>query len=73
MDRLRHLDVGGVLIGLIILGVGIYSMLVNMFGISLPELDWDKIWPLAVIALGIGIITTAWTRRSHGEQGPHSA
>lgn len=58
---------------MIILGVGIYYMLVNMFGVSQPELDWDRIWPLAVIALGIGIITTAWTRRSRSEQGPRGA
>jgi hypothetical protein len=67
MDRLRRLDVGAVMIGLIILGVGIYYTLVNVFGLQLAELDWDKIWPLAVIALGIGILWGAWSRfGSHG-------
>jgi hypothetical protein len=70
MDRLRRLDVGAILIGLIILGVGIYYTLVNVFGLALAELDWDKIWPLAVIALGIGILWGAWSR--FGSHGPGS-
>ncbi len=72
MDRLRRLDVGAILIGLIILGVGIYYTLVNVFGFAMGELDWDKIWPLAVIALGLGILWSAWSRfGSHGK-GPTS-
>ena len=70
MDWLRHLDIGGVLIGLIILGVGLYYLLVNTFGFVLPELDWDKIWPLAVIAVGLGILWGTWSRTSLGGHGP---
>jgi hypothetical protein len=70
MDRLRRLDLGAFLIGLIVLGVGVYYLLVNTLGIDLPELDWDMIWPLAVIALGIGLLWGAWGRMSRGGQGP---
>ena len=70
MDRLRRLDIGAVLIGLIILGVGVYYVLVNTFGLAQGELDWDKIWPLAVMALGIGILWGAWSRMSRGGHGP---
>ena len=70
MDTLRRLDVGAVLIGLIILGVGVYYTLVNVFGVQLGELDWDTIWPLAVIALGIGILWGAWTRMTPHGHGP---
>jgi hypothetical protein len=73
VDRLRRLDVGAILIGLIILGVGIYYTLVNVFGMELAELDWDKIWPLAVIALGVGILWGAWSRMGTHGQGPTSA
>lgn len=38
----------------------------NIFGVALPELDWDKIWPLAVIALGIGTLWGTWSRMSPG-------
>lgn len=72
MDRLKRLDMGGLIIGLIILAVGVYYLLANTLGFSLPELDWDKIWPLAVMALGIGILWGAWARMSGG-QGTHGA
>ena len=70
MDRLRRLDVGGILFGLIILGVGVYYTLVNVFGFQLAELDWDMIWPLAIVALGIAILWGAWTRMTPHGQGP---
>ncbi len=69
MERLRRLDLGGLLIGLIIIGVGVYYLLVNTFGITLPELDWDKIWPILVMALGVGIVWSAWNRMGKGGQG----
>ena len=72
MDKLRRIDVGAILLGLIVLGVGIYYTLVNVFDLALAELDWDMIWPLAVVALGIGILWGAWSRmtpRGHGPSG----
>jgi hypothetical protein len=73
VDRVRRVDIGALLIGLIILGVGIYYMLTNTFGIVLPPLDWDQIWPLAVIALGVGILWGAWTKMSPRGRGPAGA
>jgi hypothetical protein len=73
MDRLRQIDVGAILLGVIILGVGIYYTLVNVFGFELAELDWDMIWPLCVIALGIGILWSAWSRMTPHGQGPTGA
>jgi hypothetical protein len=73
MDRLRRVDVGAIIIGLLILGVGIYYTLVNVFGWQLAELDWDMIWPIAVIALGIGILWGAWNRMGTHGHGPTSA
>jgi cell division protein FtsX len=73
MDKLRSLDVGAILIGLLILGVGIYYLLVNTFGFQLAELDWDQIWPLAVVALGIGILWGAWSRMGSHEHGSTDA
>ena len=67
MDQLRRADVGGVVIGLIILGVGVYYLLDNTFGFTMPELDWDKIWPLAIIVLGLatwGCLSPVASRRA---------
>jgi hypothetical protein len=66
MDQLRRADVGGVVIGLIILGVGVYYLLENTFGFTMPELDWDKIWPVAIIVLGLAIVWGAYHRSHRG-------
>ena len=70
MHRLRGLDLGAIIIGVLVLGVGAYYVLVNTFGVNLPDLDWDKIWPLAVMAVGVAIIAGAWSRMGRGGQGP---
>jgi hypothetical protein len=62
MGHDRRLDLGGVIFGLIILGVGAYYLLRNTFGIQIPEIDWDMLWPLLVVALGVGIVWRAWDR-----------
>ena len=73
MDKLRRIDLGAILIGLVILGVGIYYTLVNVFDLALAELDWDMIWPLCVVALGIGILWNAWNRTTPHGHGPTGA
>ncbi len=52
--RSRWLDVGWLIAGAIILFVGAYYVIRNTLGFNLPELNGEAIWPLAVIALGIG-------------------
>ena len=59
----RRIDIGGIVFGLIVLGVGLWFLLENTFAVTLPELDWDKIWPVLVIVLGVAIVLGAWTRR----------
>lgn len=62
MEPQRRFDPGAVIIGVIILAVGGYFLLRNTFGIVLPDINWDMVWPLAVIAIGIGIVWRAWER-----------
>lgn len=69
MERLRGLDVGGILFGLIILGVGVYYFLTNTLGLAMPELDWDRVWPLFIIALGVGIVSSNLVRRRNSGPG----
>ncbi len=73
MERLRQIDLGAIIFGVLVLGVGIYYLLTNTFGLALPDLNWDMIWPIAVIALGVGIIWGAWNRMGTHRQGPTSA
>ena len=72
MNWLRHFDVGAAIFGLLVLGVGVYYLLVNTFGVSLPELNWDQIWPIAVIALGAGILWGTWSRMDRGAGQPRT-
>ncbi len=57
MERLHDVDVGRVLIGLLVAGVGFYYFLTNTLGLALPQLDWDRVWPLFVMAIGLGIVS----------------
>jgi hypothetical protein len=63
--RSRWLDVGWLIAGAIILFVGAYYVIRNTLGFDLPELDGEALWPLAVIALGIGILWRTWWVYNH--------
>jgi hypothetical protein len=64
----HRVDVGALIFGAILLLVGGYYLLVNTFGIQLPELDWDQIWPIPVIVLGIAVVARALQSRSDPEK-----
>jgi hypothetical protein len=63
VERLRDVDVAKVLIGLIVAGVGFYYFLTNTLRLALPQLDWDRVWPFFVVAIGLGIVNANWHRR----------
>jgi hypothetical protein len=60
----RRRDVGGLVFGGILLAVGIYYLLQRTLGIDIPELNWDQLWPLALILLGGAVLYGNWTRRT---------
>jgi hypothetical protein len=62
VGRTRGLDVGALIFGLVVLGVGIYYFAQKTLGLAMPELDWDRLWPLVVIAVGIGILVSNLSR-----------
>ncbi len=64
----RKVDVGALIFGAILLLVGGYYLLVNTFGITLPELDWDQIWPIALIGLGLAVVLKAVASRSGSDR-----
>lgn len=57
----RHFEssLPGLMFGAILVLVGAYYLLTRTLGVDLPQLDWDQIWPLFVIALGAGILWRA--------------
>jgi uncharacterized integral membrane protein len=60
----RRIDVGALIFGAVLLLVGGYYLLENTFGINLPEINWDQVWPLLVIVLGASVVLRAIASRS---------
>jgi hypothetical protein len=67
--RRRRSDFGALVFGAIILFVGGYYLLRNTLGWDLDELNWEPIWPVLVIVLGLAILYGALVRSQH-EEGP---
>lgn len=63
--RRRFADFGGLILALVLITVGGWYLLRNTFGFDMPEINGDAIWPIIVIALGIGILSNAL--RAHQE------
>ena len=64
----HRVDLGALVFGAILLLVGGYYLLVNTFGVTLPELDWDQIWPIALIVLGVAVVAKALQSRAGPEK-----
>ena len=47
---------GSIIIGLVILGVGLWYFAERTLGLELPRLDADQLWPIVVIGFGIWLI-----------------
>jgi ABC-type antimicrobial peptide transport system permease subunit len=62
----RRSDVGAFIFGGILLLVGVYYLLQQTLGMALPDLDWDRIWPLILIVIGGLVLFGAWSRRQEG-------
>lgn len=62
MESRRHRisGMGALLLGVVLLAVGCWYLLRNTFGMNLPELNGEAIWPILVIILGIGLLTRVW-------------
>lgn len=54
------------MLGAILLLVGGYFLLRNTLGIDIPDLDWDMIWPFAIIGLGALVLVRAMRRNPPG-------
>ena len=58
-------DWGGLIFAVILLLTGGYFLLRNTLGIAMPDIDWNALWPVLVILLGIGALARGWTGHSH--------
>ena len=46
-------------IGSIVIVTGAYFLLRNAFGLIVPAIDWDLVWPIVVIGFGVAIVSKA--------------
>lgn len=51
------------ILGLVILAIGLWYFADRTLGLSLPRLNWNELWPVALIALGAWIIAGPYLRR----------
>ena len=58
-------DWGGLVFAVILIVAGGYFLLRNTLGIAMPDIDWNALWPVLVILLGIGAMARGWTGHSH--------
>jgi hypothetical protein len=47
---------GSIIVGLAILGIGLWYFADRTLGLALPDIDASQLWPAAVIALGVWLI-----------------
>ena len=59
----RRSNLGAIVIGLIILGIGVYYFFDRTLGIAMPRIQWGSIWPVFVVILGGLILLRAFERR----------
>ena len=51
-------------IGSVVILTGVYFLLRNAFGLVVPPIDWDLVWPIVVIGSGVAIVAKAAESRS---------
>lgn len=61
-SRRRNNDLAALVLGLVILGVGVYFLLRETLEIALPDIG--ELWPIFVIILGAAIIYGGLRRRN---------
>lgn len=61
--RQRGRNVASILVGLVFLGIGIWYFLDTTLGLTMPDVEWDNIWPILLIVIGGVIVFRAATDR----------
>jgi len=62
--RQRGTNVASILVGLVFLGIGIWYFLDTTLGLTMPDIEWDNIWPIILIVIGGVIVVRAATDRN---------
>jgi len=60
----RGTNVASIVVGLAFLGIGIWYFLDTTLGLTMPDIEWDNIWPIILIVIGGVIVVRAATDRN---------
>ncbi|HEX2220959.1 MAG TPA: PspC domain-containing protein [Candidatus Limnocylindria bacterium] len=58
-ERQREAGTGSLVIGALLVIGGIYFLVRDY----LPQIDWDRVWPFALVAVGVVLLVSAIRRR----------
>ena len=60
----RGTNVASIVVGLVFLAIGIWYFLDTTLGLTMPDIEWDNIWPILLIVIGGVIVVRAATDRN---------
>jgi hypothetical protein len=60
----RNSNVATILVGLVFLIIGVWYFLDTTLGLTMPDIEWDNLWPILLIAIGGVIVFRAATDRN---------
>jgi hypothetical protein len=61
--RSRDSNIASIVVGLIILGIGVWYFLDTTLGLTMPRINWDNLWPVLLIVIGGVILFRSATDR----------
>ena len=62
--RRRDSSLPSIVVGLVILGIGIWYFMDQTLGLTMPRIRWGDLWPILLILLGGVILFRAATDRN---------
>ena len=63
-ERERKPSLAAVVVGLVLIGVGLWFFLDRTLGVALPRVQWSTIWPVILIVIGGLIVLRSFQRRA---------
>ena len=65
-NRHRHRDREGrlwsVVVGLVVLGLGLWFFAEKTLGFDMPDIRWNQLWPVILIVIGVVVLLGAMRR-----------
>ncbi len=62
--RQRDSNVASIVVGLILVGIGVWYFAEQTLGIRMPRIAWRDVWPVVLILLGVIVIVRSLSRRT---------